>query len=193
MQWNAPLLVHRRFGPFGIRVFCRSYLWLNEEVWHESVEVHRRPESVCCEARRRRNAGGRDLRKAGIIRLHPVRPTASLRALFSSSKQRVRRVLKFARFPRLALVPSTGSLSPEHRADAPIPLRYSVRSPYGQSLPQFGIQPHVALSTRIQPIISIWQSSVELRAGALRPKASHTPSSNSNSEGCAVHDKRQSN
>lgn len=103
------------------------------------------------------------------------------------------RVLKFARFPRLALVPSTGSLSPEHRADAPIPLRYSVRSPYGQSLPQFGIQPHVALSTRIQPIISIWQSSVELRAGALRPKASHTPSSNSKSEGCAVHDKRQSN
>ncbi|WP_284361856.1 hypothetical protein, partial [Candidatus Phycosocius spiralis] len=40
------VLCHLRLGPFGIRVLCRNFPWLDEEVWHESIEVHGRPESV---------------------------------------------------------------------------------------------------------------------------------------------------
>lgn len=39
------VLFHRKLGSFGIRVLCRSYLWLDEEVWHDSIEVHGRRES----------------------------------------------------------------------------------------------------------------------------------------------------
>ncbi|GBF58986.1 hypothetical protein PbB2_02677 [Candidatus Phycosocius bacilliformis] len=55
------VLCHLKFGPFGVGVFCRSFPWLDEEVWHESIEVHVRAESVRREARRRRNASRVDL------------------------------------------------------------------------------------------------------------------------------------
>jgi len=55
------MLCHLKFGPFGIGVFCRNFPWLDEEVWHESIEVHGRPESVRREARRGRNARRGDL------------------------------------------------------------------------------------------------------------------------------------
>jgi hypothetical protein len=46
------MLCDLKFGPFGIGVFCRNYPWLDEEVWHESFEVHGHSEGVRCEAGR---------------------------------------------------------------------------------------------------------------------------------------------
>lgn len=59
--WFKSLLCHLKFGPFGVGVFCRSYPWLDEDVWHESIEVHGRPESFRREAGRGRNASRGDL------------------------------------------------------------------------------------------------------------------------------------
>lgn len=35
------MLCHLKFGPIGIRVFCRIFPWLDEEFRHESILVHR--------------------------------------------------------------------------------------------------------------------------------------------------------
>ena len=58
------MLCHLKFGPFGIRVFCRNFPWLDEKVWHEGIEVHGRAESVGNEARRGRNARREPLTKS---------------------------------------------------------------------------------------------------------------------------------
>lgn len=54
----TPLLCHLNFGSFAVRVYGLMHPWLDEELWHEGIEVHGRPEGVCYQARGGRYASG---------------------------------------------------------------------------------------------------------------------------------------
>lgn len=45
-------------GSFEARVFGYGFPWLGKEAWHEGIEVHGRPEGICDQAGRGRDADG---------------------------------------------------------------------------------------------------------------------------------------
>ncbi len=43
----SKVLCHLNFGSFAVRVYGLMHPWLDEELWHEGIEVRGRPEGVC--------------------------------------------------------------------------------------------------------------------------------------------------